>query len=163
MSSQANRSANRQEELKAEIRKYKAEYRKFLTLLEQAIGKIGNDDPRISEAALRALYGLIQNSSRMLIREVRLDGQRNKEARELIFKAIRYSKAERERIDRERNKERRVDLQRINKNSKDLKELQNAIKELQAKIGAAETMTILGSESGSGSGSRKRRRRQLKL
>ena len=58
-------------------------------------------------------------------------------------------------------------LTRINnksrEHSKDLKKLQNDIKLLREKIGAAEAMTNLGSGSGSGSTSRKRPRGQLKL
>lgn len=167
MSSQANRPANRQEEIKAETRKLAANNRKIETELVQAMGKIGNDDPR--KQALRALHELIRNWSKILLRETERTYHHSKEARG--------------RINRERNKQRRVDreyldkriisimrqlndnkvLQRIKKNSKDLKKLQEIIKELREKIGAAETMTNLGSGSGSGSTSRKRPRGQLKL
>lgn len=169
MSSQANRQppANRQEEIKAETRKLAANNRKIETELVQAMGKIRNDDPR--KQALRALHELIRNWSKILLRETERTYHHSKEARG--------------RINRERNKQRRVDreyldkriisimrqlndnkvLQRIKKNSKDLKELQEIIKLLREKIGAAEAMTNLGSGSGSGSTSRKRPRGQLKL
>ena len=167
MSSQANRSANRQEELKAEIRKLAANSKKIENELVQAMGKIGNDDPR--KQAMRALYELMQNWSKILLRETERNYHRSKEARDRIYR----EKNRQRRVDREYLDKRIISimkqlnnnkvLQRIKKNSKDVKELQEIIKELQAKIGVAEAMTNLGSGSGSGSTSRKRPRRQLKL
>jgi len=139
MSSQANRSATRSEEHKAnaqEARKKAFEYERELKLAMEKI-----TDPTIKKAL-----------TKLALRGEWFD--------KFLFSGFN------EKLDNIENWVIRL-LTKVNKksteHSKDLKELQNAIKLLREKIGAAEAMTNLGSGSGSGSGSRKRPRMQLKL
>ena len=139
MSSQANRSATRSEEHKANAKEARKKAFEYERELKSAMEKI--TDPTIKKAL-----------TKLALRGEWFD--------KFLFSGFN------EKLDNIENWVKRL-LTRINnksrEHSKDLKKLQEIIKLLREKIGAAETMTILGSGSGSGSGSRKRPRGQLKL
>ena len=144
MSSQANRSTIREEELKAEIRKLAADYRQLSSDMYRSL------DKRIKHIiwqikASKVMEKTDKNSKDGKILQIFI-----KELDKRIKHIVRQLKASEV-------------MEKTDKNSKDVKILQEIIKELQAKIEAAETMTDLGSGSGSGSNPRKRRRTILKL